>query len=108
MWSSGGEHELSQNIVHLVLARIPGSPPGVKGISLFIAPKILANRDGSLGARNDISLAGLNHKMGYRGTVNTVLNFGEKDGAAAWLGGEPNRGLACMVPMMNEARIGVG
>ena len=108
MWISAGEHELSQNIVHLVLARIPGSPPGVKGISLFIAPKILANRDGSLGARNDISLAGLNHKMGYRGTVNTVLNFGEKDGAAAWLVGEPNRGLACMFHMMNEARIGVG
>jgi len=108
MWISAGEHELSENIVHLVLAKIPGSPPGVKGISLFIAPKFLVNRDGSLGARNDISLAGLNHKMGYRGTVNTVLNFGEKDGAAAWLVGAPNRGLACMFHMMNEARIGVG
>jgi alkylation response protein AidB-like acyl-CoA dehydrogenase len=108
MWISAGEHDLAENIVHLVLAKIPGSPPGVKGISLFIAPKFLVNADGSLGARNDISLAGLNHKMGYRGTVNTVLNFGEKDGASAWLIGEPNRGLACMFHMMNEARIGVG
>ena len=108
MWISAGEHELSENIVHLVLARIPGSPPGVKGISLFIAPKFLVNPDGSLGTRNDISLAGLNHKMGYRGTVSTVLNFGEKNGAAAWLVGAPNRGLACMFHMMNEARIGVG
>jgi alkylation response protein AidB-like acyl-CoA dehydrogenase len=108
MWISAGEHDLSENIVHLVLAKIPGSPPGVKGISLFIAPKFLVNTDGSLGPRNDISLAGLNHKMGYRGTVNTVLNFGEKDGAAAWLIGEPNRGLGLMFHMMNEARIGVG
>ena len=108
MWISAGEHDLAENIVHLVLAKIPGSPPGVKGISLFIAPKFLVNADGSLGARNDISLAGLNHKMGYRGTVNTVLNFGEKDGASAWLIGEPNRGLACMFHMMNEARIGGG
>jgi hypothetical protein len=80
----------------------------VKGISLFIAPKFLVNPDGSLGARNDISLAGLNHKMGYRGTVNTVLNFGERTGAVATLVGEPNKGLACMFHMMNEARIGVG
>ena len=108
MWISAGEHELSENIVHLVLAKIPGAPPGVKGISLFIAPKYRVNADGSLGARNDISLAGLNHKMGYRGTVNTVLNFGEKGGAEAWIVGEPNRGLGCMFHMMNEARIGVG
>jgi len=108
MWISGGEHELSENIVHLVLAKIPGSPAGVKGISLFIAPKRLVEPDGSLGARNDIALAGLNHKMGYHGTVNTVLNFGENGGAAAWLVGEPNQGLAHMFHMMNEARIGVG
>jgi alkylation response protein AidB-like acyl-CoA dehydrogenase len=108
MWISGGEHELSENIVHLVLARIVGSPPGVKGISLFLVPKYLMNPDGSLGARNDVALAGLNHKMGYRGTVNTVLNFGERGGAVAYLVGERHKGLACMFHMMNEARIGVG
>ena len=115
MWISAGEHELSDNIVHLVLARIPGAPPGVKGISLFIVPKKLVNADGSLGERNDVTLAGLNHKMGYRGITNTLLNFGEgrftpgaKAGAVGFLVGEPNRGLACMFHMMNEARIGVG
>ena len=115
MWISAGEHELSENIVHLVLAKIPGSPPGVKGISLFIVPKKLVNADGSLGERNDVVLAGLNHKMGYRGITNTLLNFGEGKfrpggaaGAVGYLVGEPNRGLACMFHMMNEARIGVG
>ena len=115
MWISAGEHALSENIVHLVLAKIPGGPPGVKGISLFIVPKKLVKADGSLGERNDVVLAGLNHKMGYRGTTNTLLNFGEgkyKPGGAAgavgYLVGEPNRGLACMFHMMNEARIGVG
>jgi alkylation response protein AidB-like acyl-CoA dehydrogenase len=108
MWISGGEHELSENIVHLVLARIKDAPPGVKGISLFIVPKVRVNDDGSLGERNDVALAGLNHKMGYRGTTNCVLNFGEKGGAWAELIGEPNKGLACMFHMMNEARIGVG
>jgi hypothetical protein len=115
MWISGGDHELAENIVHLVLAKIPGGPPGVKGISLFIVPRKLVNADGSLGERNDVALAGLNHKMGYRGTVNTLLNFGEgkfrpggKAGAVGYLVGEPNRGLACMFHMMNEARIGVG
>jgi alkylation response protein AidB-like acyl-CoA dehydrogenase len=115
MWISAGEHDLSENIVHLVLAKIPGAPPGVKGISLFIVPKKLVNADGSLGERNDVALAGLNHKMGYRGTVNTLLNFGEgkfrpggSAGAVGYLVGEPNRGLACMFHMMNEARIGVG
>jgi alkylation response protein AidB-like acyl-CoA dehydrogenase len=115
MWISAGEHELSENIVHLVLAKIPGAPPGVKGISLFIVPKKLVNPDGSLGERNDVVLAGLNHKMGYRGTTNTLLNFGEgkfkpggSAGAVGYLMGEPNRGLACMFHMMNEARIGVG
>ncbi len=115
MWISAGEHELSENIIHLVLAKIPGSPPGVKGISLFIVPKKLVNVDGSLGERNDVVLAGLNHKMGYRGITNTLLNFGEGKfkpgggaGAVGYLVGEPNRGLACMFHMMNEARIGVG
>src|ERR1019366_9124555 len=77
MWISAGEHDLSQNIVHLVLAKIPDGPPGVKGISLFIVPKKLVNADGTLGERNDVALAGLNHKMGYRGITNTLLNFGE-------------------------------
>ncbi|MFI6093432.1 acyl-CoA dehydrogenase [Streptomyces sp. NPDC051218] len=115
MWISGGEHELSENIVHLVLARIPGGPPGVKGLSLFIVPKVLVGEDGSLGERNDVVLAGLNHKMGYRGTTNTLLNFGEgahrpggEPGAVGHLIGEANRGLAYMFHMMNEARIGVG
>ncbi len=108
MWISGGEHELSENIVHLVLARIEGAPPGVKGISLFSVPKYRVNDDGSLGERNDIALAGLNHKMGYRGTTNCVLNFGEKGGAWGELIGEANKGLAHMFQMMNEARIVVG
>jgi butyryl-CoA dehydrogenase len=103
MWISGGDHELSENIVHLVLARIPGSPPGAKGISLFLVPKVLPD-----GSRNDVVLAGLNHKMGYRGTVNALLNFGEQDGAVGWLVGKENEGLTAMFHMMNEARIGVG
>jgi alkylation response protein AidB-like acyl-CoA dehydrogenase len=108
MWISGGEHELAENIVHLVLARLPDGPPGVKGISLFLVPRHVVGPDGSLGPRNDVALAGLNHKMGYRGTVNTVLNFGERGGAVGELVGEPHKGLACMFHMMNEARIGVG
>jgi alkylation response protein AidB-like acyl-CoA dehydrogenase len=119
MWISAGEHELSENIVHLVLAKIPDDDgkliPGVKGISLFIVPKKLVNADGSLGERNDVVLAGLNHKMGYRGTTNCLLNFGEgkfkpqgKAGAIGYLVGEPHKGLANMFHMMNEARIGVG
>jgi len=103
MWISGGEHDLAENIVHLVLAKIPGGPPGVKGISLFVVPKVLLD-----GRRNDVRLAGLNHKMGYRGTVNTVLNFGEREGAVGYLVGEPHTGLASMFHMMNEARVGVG
>jgi alkylation response protein AidB-like acyl-CoA dehydrogenase len=119
MWISAGEHELSENIVHLVLAKVPGPDgkliPGVKGISLFIVPKKLVNPDGTLGERNDVVLAGLNHKMGYRGTTNCLLNFGEgkftpggKPGAIGYLVGEVHRGLANMFHMMNEARIGVG
>ena len=100
MWISGGEHELSENIVHLVLAKIPGGPPGVKGISLFVVPRLLED-----GSENGVVLAGLNHKMGYRGTVNTVLSF---EGARGELVGEPHRGLAYMFHMMNEARVGVG
>jgi len=115
MWISGGDHELSENIIHLVLARIKGAPPGVKGISLFIVPKYLVNDNGSIGPRNDVVLAGLNHKMGYRGTTNCALNFGEAydagrgvGGAVGELVGEPHQGLTYMFHMMNEARIGVG
>jgi len=112
MWISAGEHELAENIIHLVLAKIPGEDgkliPGVKGISLFIVPKYLVNEDGSLGARNDVALAGLNHKMGNRGTTNCLLNFGENGGAIGYLVGKPHHGLANMFHMMNEARIAVG
>ncbi|MBB3036715.1 acyl-CoA dehydrogenase [Hoyosella altamirensis] len=115
MWISGGDHELSDNIIHLVLARIPGAPSGTKGISLFIVPKFLVGDDGQLGERNDVILAGINHKMGFRGTVNTAPVFGDgaftpgnAPGAVGYLVGEPHRGLAYMFHMMNEARIGVG
>jgi butyryl-CoA dehydrogenase len=133
MWISAGEHDLTENIVHLVLAKIPDEHgklvPGVKGISLFIVPKKLVNAAGELtGQRNDVALAGLNHKCGWRGTTNTLLNFGEGQfknlpgqgaacgpgldgqgaGAIGYLVGEPGKGLHCMFHMMNEARIGVG
>ncbi|NBS45975.1 MAG: acyl-CoA dehydrogenase [Betaproteobacteria bacterium] len=120
MWISAGEHELTENIIHLVLAKIPGADgkliPGVKGISLFIVPKKLVDAKGQLtGERNDVALAGLNHKCGWRGTTNTLLNFGEgqfqprgQAGAIGYLVGKPGEGLKCMFHMMNEARIGVG
>ncbi len=120
MWISSGDHELTENIVHLVLAKIPGPDgkliPGVKGISLFIVPKKLVDTDGQLtGERNDVALAGLNHKLGWRGTTNTLLNFGEGKypvrggaGAIGYLVGRPHEGLKCMFHMMNEARIGIG
>ncbi|MES2952030.1 MAG: acyl-CoA dehydrogenase [Pseudomonadota bacterium] len=130
MWISNGEHELTENIIHLVLAKIPDANgklvPGTRGISLFIVPKKLVNTDGSLsGVRNDVALAGLNHKLGWRGTVNTLLNFGEGKfpvdadnngggpygkgaGAVGYLVGQPGKGLQCMFHMMNEVRIGVG
>jgi alkylation response protein AidB-like acyl-CoA dehydrogenase len=107
MWISGGDHDAADNIVHLVLAKIPGPDgkliPGTKGISIFIVPKFLPG-----GTRNDVTLAGLNHKMGYRGTTNCLLNFGEKAGAIGWRVGEVGQGLPIMFQMMNEARIGVG
>lgn len=115
MWISGGDHEISENIVHLVLAKIPGGPAGVKGISLFIVPKHTVDASGAIDERNDVTLAGLNHKMGYRGTTNAALNFGDgqhspggSQGAIGYLVGEPHRGLFYMFHMMNEARIGVG
>ena len=102
---SAGEHDLSDNIVHLVLARIEGAPMGTKGISLFIAPKFLVNPDGSLGARNTLSCGSIEHKMGIHGNATCVMNY---DGATGWLIGEENRGLNAMFVMMNEARLGVG
>jgi alkylation response protein AidB-like acyl-CoA dehydrogenase len=120
MWISAGEHELTENIIHLVLAKIPGSDgklvPGTKGISLFVVPKKLVGTDAQLtGERNDVALAGLNHKCGWRGTTNTLLNFGEgrfkpggRAGAVGYLVGRPGEGLRCMFHMMNEARIAVG
>jgi butyryl-CoA dehydrogenase len=120
MWISNGEHDLSDNIIHLVLAKIPGEDgrlvPGTRGISLFVVPKKLVGSDGELtGERNDVSLAGLNHKLGYRGIPNTLLNFGEgkhpvrgSAGAIGYRVGKPGEGLRCMFHMMNEARIAVG
>jgi len=120
MWISNGEHELSENIIHLVLAKIPDDDgklvPGTRGISLFVVPKKLVGPDGELtGERNDVSLAGLNHKLGYRGIPNTLLNFGEgkhpvrgSAGAIGYRVGRPGEGLRCMFHMMNEARIAVG
>jgi alkylation response protein AidB-like acyl-CoA dehydrogenase len=125
MWISNGEHELTENIIHLVLAKIPDADgrlvPGAKGISLFIVPKKLVDTEGRLtGERNDVALAGLNHKLGYRGIPNTLLNFGEGKfpvrggsvgdlkGAVGYLVGRPGEGLRCMFHMMNEARIAVG
>lgn len=136
MWISAGEHELNETIVHLVLAKIPGPDgrtlPGTRGISLFIVPKHLVDVEGRLtGERNDVALAGLNHKLGWRGTPNTLLNFGEGRypvrgagtsvqaagtggldgqgaGAIGYLVGRPHEGLRCMFHMMNEARIGIG
>ncbi len=108
MFISCADHDLTGNVIHMVLAKIRGAPAGVKGISLFIVPKYLVGEDGSPGARNDVALAGLNHKMGYRNATNTVLNFGERDGAVGYLVGQPHQGLGYMFQMMNEARIGIG
>ena len=108
MWISGGEHDLSENIVHMVLARVADAPCGTAGLSLFLVPRCLVSADGKLRERNDVAVAGLNHKMGYRGTVNTLLNFGEQGECVGYLLGEENRGLQYMFHMMNEARIAVG
>ncbi|HHX86461.1 MAG TPA: acyl-CoA dehydrogenase, partial [Actinomycetales bacterium] len=115
MWISGGEHSMTENIVHLVLAKVPGSPAGTRGISLFVVPKFLVNDDGSLGERNDVVITGLNHKMGFRGTVNTMPTLGDglhtpggRPGAVGYLVGAENTGLKQMFTMMNEARLGVG
>ena len=115
MWISGGDHEMSDNIVHLVLAKTPGGPPGVKGISLFIVPKHLVDDGGRRETRNSVVLVGLNHKMGNHGTTNALLNFGDesitpggRDGAVGYLVGQEFDGLRQMFHMMNEARVSVG
>ena len=108
IYISGGEHELSDNIVNLVLARIHGAPPGVKGISMFIVPKYRLDADGNPGERNGVGLAGLIHKLGYRGTTSTALSFGDDADCHGYLVGEPHQGLKYMFQMMNEARVGVG
>ncbi len=105
IWISAGEHDLSENIIHLVLAKIPGGPEGIKGISLFIVPKFLVNDDGSLGDRNAVTCGGLESKMGIHGNATCVMNY---DGATGWLVGEAHKGMRAMFTMMNEARLGVG
>jgi alkylation response protein AidB-like acyl-CoA dehydrogenase len=102
---SAGEHDLSENIIHMVLAKIAGAPDNVKGISLFLVPKFLVNEDGSLGTRNGVSCGSIEHKMGIHGNATCVLNY---DGAKGWLVGEAEKGLAAMFIMMNAARLGVG
>jgi alkylation response protein AidB-like acyl-CoA dehydrogenase len=105
IFTSSGEHDLAENIIHLVLARIEGAPAGVKGISLFVIPKFIVNPDGALGARNQVSCGSIEHKMGIHGNSTCVMNF---DGAAGWLVGEENRGLNALFTMMNHSRLGVG
>jgi len=108
MWISGGDHDIADNIIHMVLARRPGAPAGTRGLSLFIVPKYRVNADGTLGDANNVALTGLNHKMGQRGIPNCLLNFGEDGPCLGYLVGEAGKGLACMFHMMNEARIAVG
>ena len=103
-----GDHDFTENIVHMVLARLPDAPPGTKGISLFLVPKFLVNPDGSLGDRNDIRTVSLEHKLGIHASPTCVLAFGDNGGAVGWLVGEANRGIECMFTMMNSARLNVG
>ncbi|WP_293806829.1 acyl-CoA dehydrogenase [uncultured Bosea sp.] len=102
-----GEHDLTENIIHLVLARLPDAPPGTRGISLFLVPKFLVDADGSLGAHNDLRCSGIEHKLGIHASPTCSMAFGDNDGAIGWLIGEENRGLACMFTMMNNARLNV-
>jgi alkylation response protein AidB-like acyl-CoA dehydrogenase len=103
-----GEHDMSDNIVHFVLARLPDAPAGTKGISLFLIPKFLVNADGSLGARNDIFASGIEHKLGMHAAPTCTMTMGDHGGAIGYLIGEENRGMSCMFTMMNQARLGVG
>jgi len=108
MWISSGDHEMAENIVHLVLAKIPGGPPGSKGISLFLVPRMHVDGEGHVGVRNGVTLLGLNHKLGTHGQVNCLLGFGDEQTCIGELVGAPHDGLRGMFVMMNEARIGVG
>ena len=103
-----GEHDLAENIIHLVLARLPDAPPGTKGISLFVAPKFLVHPDGRLGQRNDLRCAGIEHKLGIKASPTCTMIYGDEEGAVGWLVGEPHRGLHCMFTMMNRARLATG
>ena len=109
-----GEHDFTDNIVHLVLARLPDAPAGTRGLSLFLVPKFLVDADGALGARNDVFCGGLEHKLGIHGSPTCTMIYGDgfardrAPGAVGWLVGEENRGLACMFTMMNNARLAVG
>ncbi|HYM32012.1 MAG TPA: acyl-CoA dehydrogenase [Candidatus Cybelea sp.] len=103
-----GEHDMTENVVHLVLARLPDAPPGTRGISCFIVPKFLVNADGSLGARNDLRCVSIEHKLGIHGSPTCVMSFGDNDGAIGYLVGEENKGMRCMFTMMNNARLSVG
>ena len=108
IWITFGEHDMTEQIVHLVLARTPGAPPGTKGISMFLVPKFLVNADGSLGERNDVTCVSIEHKLGIHGTPTCVLAYGENGGAIGWLVGEENEGMRNMFTMMNNARLSVG
>ena len=103
-----GEHDLAENIVHLVLARIDGAPAGTRGISLFIVPKYLPGDDGAPGRRNDLRCVSLEHKLGMRASPTCVMAYGDDEGAVGFLLGEPNEGMRCMFTMMNSARMAVG
>ena len=103
-----GEHDLTDNIIHLVLARLPDAPPGTRGISLFLVPKFMIEANGSIGARNDVKCVSIEHKLGIHGSPTCTMAFGDTDGAIGWLVGQENRGLACMFTMMNSARLSVG
>lgn len=103
IWISAGEHDMSENIIHIVLARLPGAPAGTKGLSLFVVPKFMVNDDGSLGERNAVSCGSIEHKMGIKASATCVINY---DSAKGYLIGEENRGLNCMFTFMNVARIG--
>src|SRR5581483_5837492 len=103
-----GEHDLTDNIVHFVLARLTDAPPGTRGISLFLVPKFLVNPDGSLGVRNDVRAHSVEHKLGIHGSPTCTMIFGDRDGATGFIVGQENAGMACMFTMMNRARLAVG
>ena len=102
-----GEHDMTDNIIHLAHARLPDAPPGTRGISLFLVPKFMIEANGSIGARNDVNCVSIEHKLGIHGSPTCTMAFGDTDGAIGWLVGQENRGLACMFTMMNSARLSV-